>query len=111
MVSAWRAGEIDSQEAAEALLAITTASVELPLFVDLRTLIDSGLEPERPTIAEILPCRPLLYACRLNEIHSEPGLGKTNIALSIARCVIEDGGHVIWLDPEDTPAGTPFAAA
>jgi hypothetical protein len=31
---------------------------------------------------------------------------KRNIGLSIARCVIEDGGHVIWLDPEDTPAGT-----
>jgi hypothetical protein len=54
------------------------------LFVDLRKIIDAGLEPECPSVAEILPGKPLLYPGRLNEIHSEPGLGKTNIGLIIA---------------------------
>jgi hypothetical protein len=99
------AGDLSREGAIEALRALGP-EIKGNLFVNLRKIIDAGLEPERATIAEILPGTSLLYAGRLNEIHSEPGLGKTNVGLSIARCVIEDGGHVIWLDPEDTPAGT-----
>jgi len=99
------AGELSREAAIEALQGLR-GEIKGNLFVNLRDIIEAGLEPERATIAEILPGRPLLYAGRLNEIHGEPSVGKTNIGLSIARCVIEDGGHVIWLDPEDTPAGT-----
>jgi hypothetical protein len=79
---------------------------EADLFIDLQKIIDSGLEPERPTVAEILPGKYLLYAGRLNEIHAEPSIGKTNIALSAAISVMSNGGHVLFIDPEDTAVGT-----
>lgn len=100
------AGDLSREEAIEELQAIGPKVTKEELFVDLRKIIDAGLEPERPTVAKIPTGDCLLYAGRLNEIHGEPGGGKTNIALNLVRCVIEDGGHVIWLDPEDTPAGT-----
>ncbi len=76
------------------------------LFVDLEEIINGGLQPERPTVAEILPGKCLLYAGRLNEIHAEPSIGKTNIAINIASSVLSDGGHVLFIDPEDTAIGT-----
>ena len=72
------------------------------LFVDLSELIANGLKPERPSVARLSPDRYLLYKGRTNEIHSEPGVGKTNLALCFALRAMEDGGHVVYLDPEDT---------
>jgi hypothetical protein len=61
--------------------------------------------PERPSIANVGLGACMLYAGRLNEIHGEPGTGKSNVA--IAMCIAElNAGHlVLFIDPEDTPAG------
>lgn len=75
------------------------------LFVDLGAIIANGLEPERPGVARLSPERCMLYKGRINEIHSEPGVGKTNLALCFALAVIKEGGHVLFIDPEDTPSG------
>jgi hypothetical protein len=75
------------------------------LFVDLGKIIANGLEPERPSVARISPERCMLYKGRINEIHSEPGVGKTNLALCFAQTVTKEGGHVVFIDPEDTPVG------
>ena len=75
------------------------------LFVDLGKIIANGLEPERPSVARLSPERCMLYKGRMNEIHSEPGVGKTNLALCFAQAVMKEGGHVLFIDPEDTPVG------
>ena len=46
--------------------------------------------------------RGLFYRYELNEIHSEPGRGKTWIALVAAAHVAAAGGRVLILDPEST---------
>ncbi len=73
------------------------------LFADLAKLIAEGLEPERPTIAPVLPeggC--LLYRGRLNEIHGEPCVGKTNVALALCLPLLREGQGVLYIDPEDS---------
>ena len=37
-------------------------------------------------------------------MHGEPSVGKTNILLAAAGAVLEKGGKVFFLDPEDSPA-------
>jgi hypothetical protein len=97
-------GEISGEEAIKRLQSLPDTN-EGELFVNLGRIIEGGLQPERPTVAQTPTGKCLLYAARLNEIHSEPSVGKTNVALSLARSVIEDGGHVVYIDPEDTPEG------
>ena len=81
------------------------SKAEPPPFVDLRPFIENGCQPERPGIADVGLDACMLYAGRLNEIHGEPGTGKSNVA--IAMCIAElNAGHlVLFIDPEDTPAG------
>ena len=67
--------------------------------------ISQGFQPERPSVASITAEKPLLYAGRLNEIHAEPGVGKTNLAVLLCIATLNEGGHVLFLDPEDTPLG------
>jgi hypothetical protein len=78
---------------------------EAPLFVDLGDLVRRGLPREYPSIAPALDGRCLLYKGRLNEIHAEPGLGKTNVACAFVVLVVRAGGTALFLDPEDTPHG------
>ena len=56
-------------------------------------------------MARISPERCMLYKGRINEIHGRPGVGKTNLALCFALTVMKEGGHVVLIDPEDTPVG------
>ncbi len=81
------------------------SKAEPPPFIDLRPFIENGCQPERPGIADVGLGACMLYAGRLNEIHGEPGTGKSNVA--IAMCIAElNAGHlVLFIDPEDTPAG------
>lgn len=75
------------------------------LFADIRKLMAAGLEPERPTVAPVLPeggC--LLYRGRLNEIHGEPSVGKTNVALALCLPLLAEGRSILYIDPEDTAA-------
>lgn len=76
-----------------------------PSFIDFEELLSEELQQEVPSVAEIWPGTCLFYRGRLNEAHSEPGLGKTNVLSSATIRVIQGGGTVIYIDPEDTPRG------
>jgi hypothetical protein len=74
-------------------------------FVDLGPYLDGTATQEVPNVAEIWKGRSLFYEGRLNEIHAEPGTGKTNVLM--AACILEIalGGRILYIDPEDTPKG------
>jgi hypothetical protein len=76
-----------------------------PPFVDLCPYLSGEIEAEKPTIAEVSPGRCLLYKGRINELHGEPGHGKSNVAISAMNAVLAAGGVVVYIDPEDTPMG------
>ena len=77
----------------------------LPKFIDLREFIENGCEPEFPTVADVGIGKGMLYAGRINEIHGEPGTGKSNVAIAMSNAVMKSGGTVLYIDPEDVPAG------
>lgn len=74
------------------------------LFIDLTQYLDGKIEMPKPTMAEVMPGKFLFYAEAVNEVHGEPAVGKTNILLAAAGKVLEAGGKVFYLDPEDIPA-------
>jgi hypothetical protein len=76
-----------------------------PNFIDLAPYLSGDFEQEKPSVAEALPGRSLFYAGRLNEIHGEPGDGKTNVAIAAVNLILAQGGRVLYIDPEDTPQG------
>jgi hypothetical protein len=73
-------------------------------FVDLTPWLDGTAKPIVPEVAEIWPGRCLFYCEAVNEIHGEPGIGKSNVLLAAAGRVLSAGGAVVYLDPEDSPA-------
>ena len=98
-------GKIDRAEAVEALGGIQSAAIKPPRFTDFKPIVESGFKRETPSVCEAMPGRCLLYPGRLNEFHGESGIGKTNISLAIASRIMEAGGIVLFLDPEDNPQG------
>jgi hypothetical protein len=72
-----------------------------PRFANFANLIADGFRRELPILCEYDQGRFLLYIGRANEIHGEPGIGKTNIALCVCAQVMRAGRHVVYLDPED----------
>jgi hypothetical protein len=76
-----------------------------PNFIDLRPHLTGTVKQEVPTVANMGNGIRLFYAGRLNEVHGEPGTGKSNVLIAAACSVARDGGTVIYIDPEDTPAG------
>lgn len=72
------------------------------LFADIGAILAAGLEPERPTVAEYLNGRALLYSGRINEIHGEPGTGKSNLGAVFSIPVLTAGRPVMYIDPEDS---------
>ena len=75
-----------------------------PLFIDLRKILAGEFKPELPDVGSILDGSFLFYSARLNEVHGAPSDGKTNIGLGVGAQVLNDGGTVLFLDPEDTAA-------
>lgn len=98
-------GEISPTDAAEALLGIQSVGTRPPQFVDFKPILEGGIKREMPAVCEAMPGKFLLYAGRLNEFHGESGIGKTNINLAIASSIMQAGGLVLFLDPEDNPNG------
>ena len=76
-----------------------------PRFTNFSLMMETGFKRELPSICEHTPGGFLLYRGRCNEIHGEPSVGKTNIALVICSEVMKAGGTVLFLDPEDNPQG------
>jgi hypothetical protein len=77
---------------------------EPPPFVDLGPFIEGTCGPEKPSVASIGDTC-LFYAGRVNEIHGEPGVGKSNVFYGAMKPTLEAGGSVLFIDPEDTPQG------
>jgi hypothetical protein len=77
-----------------------------PPFIDLGPYMAGEVEQEVPTVGELWRDVCLFYAGRLNAIHGEPGVGKSNVLYATALDVLAKGGEVLWIDPEDTPQGT-----
>ena len=98
-------GKIDRAEAVESLAGIQSAAIKPPRFTDFKPIVEGGFQRETPAVCEAMPGRFLLYAGRLNEFHGESGIGKTNISLAIASRIMDAGGIVLFLDPEDNPQG------
>lgn len=71
------------------------------IFTPLDEILNGDFAPELPTIGQIESGGALLYAGRLNEIHGEPSVGKTNISLAIVASVLAENRNVIFADPED----------
>ena len=78
---------------------------EFPLFVDLSPFLDGTYHQEVPTVSKTFGTKCLFYAGRLNEIHAEPATGKTNVLMAASVAELEEGGTVLYIDPEDTPEG------
>lgn len=76
-----------------------------PSFVDLAPYLDGSAKQEVPDVAQAWAGRCLFYAGRLNEAHGAPGHGKTNALMAACNEVLNDGGNVLYIDPEDTPRG------
>jgi len=76
-----------------------------PLFVDLGPILDGKLERERPSIAPVSEDRFLFYKGRLNSIHGEPSVGKTNLLIYAINVSLAAGLRVVYIDPEDNPTG------
>jgi len=100
-------GHIGRAELIERLTAIEEDSrVESgdvsDLFADVGKILSAELEPERPSVSEYSKGEFLFYAGRLNEIHGEPGTGKSNINLLASMTVLATGRPVLYIDPEDS---------
>jgi DNA-binding transcriptional ArsR family regulator len=80
--------------------------VSTPLFTDLSPYLSGDLKLERPSVTEMWdPETCLFYRGRVNEVHSEPGIGKTNTLIASVIPEIRKGQKVVYIDPEDTPLG------
>lgn len=98
-------GGIEAEDAAEELASIKTTVAKPPLFADFKQILAGKCPREMPSVCEAMPGRFILYAGRINELHGESGVGKSNINLTIAHRIMRDGGTVLFLDPEDNPQG------
>jgi hypothetical protein len=84
---------------------VAPAAPEPPPFVDLGPYLSGDIKAEKPSVAEVMTGRCLLYAGRINEVHGEPGTGKSNVAIAAMNKSLSAGGVVLYIDPEDTPLG------
>jgi hypothetical protein len=75
------------------------------LFIDLQPYLEGDIKLEKPSVAECREGVYLFYAGRLNEIHAEPGVGKSNVLMQATILVTNAGGRVLYIDPEDKPSG------
>lgn len=98
--------------AAEGLVDLTTggdfdaAAASSYEVIDLADLL-AGREPDvAPFHLRRDDGAGLIYPGRIHDIHAEPSVGKTWVALLATKEVLEDGGGVLYLDYEDTHRGT-----
>lgn len=96
----------DAARSGEAIDASLTDLRAAPTPTGLRWAdwdsIETDVDLERAELLARSDGRHLLYAGRLHSIQSEPGLGKTWLALAAVAAVLEIGGAAVMLDYEDT---------
>lgn len=79
------------------------ANTREPAFTPLAGFLDGTVTMPKPNLAEAMPGKFLFYRGRVNEIHSEPGTGKTNALVECINRTLEDpAAIVLYIDPEDT---------
>lgn len=71
------------------------------LFLDLSQLAQGVELPPQPTVYEREDGQGLFYRGCVNDIHGEPGTGKSLIAQTACAQELTAGRHVIYLDYED----------
>lgn len=71
------------------------------LFLDLSELANGVELPPQPTVYEREDGQGLFYRGCVNDIHGEPGTGKSLIAQTACAQELKAGRHVIYLDYED----------
>jgi len=70
--------------------------------VDLAELFSGDHRPPAPTLCPRGDGQPLLYAGKCHAFNGESESGKTWAALIACVQIVRDGGHVLYLDFEDT---------
>jgi hypothetical protein len=73
--------------------------------VDLTPYLDGTTAPEVPTLLRRADGHSLIYPGRVHWLSGEPEALKTWLALLCCAQVLTDGGEVLYLDFEDSPAG------
>lgn len=101
LVEAARAGAAVGPLVAQ-LAALTTGGVDDSTLheVDLSTVLAEPDDAERPTVLRRTDGRALLYRRRVNEIHGEPGNGKTMLALAAVAGEVAAGRTAVVVDVE-----------
>jgi hypothetical protein len=69
--------------------------------VDLTAALRGDKVRSEPTILRRSDGRHLFYEGQVNYLHGADGVGKSYVALFANKDVLDDGGHVVWLDWED----------
>jgi hypothetical protein len=69
--------------------------------VDLTAALRGDKTRAEPTILRRSDGRHLLYEGQVNYLHGADGVGKSYVALFATKDVLDDDGHVVWLDWED----------
>lgn len=86
-----------------------TASGSTWARVDLRDtiagLVAGTLHRAAPTVAPVRGGTALFYRGKVNGLAGESGAGKTWTLLHAAAGILDDGGHVLYIDHEDDAAG------
>jgi hypothetical protein len=101
-------GFITPEEAIDRLNEISSSSSlveEGGLFEELGPYLEGEVKQEVPTIGKAWEGRSLFYAGRLNELHAEPSVGKTNVFMAAMRGELDQGRQIIFIDPEDNATG------
>ena len=76
------------------------------IFTDLGPYFAGDFQLEKPSVGQMWDNdHHLFYKGRVNEIHSEPGIGKTNVLIATVIAEIREGKKVLYIDPEDSPQG------
>jgi Bifunctional DNA primase/polymerase, N-terminal/AAA domain len=69
--------------------------------VDLTAALRGDKTRSHPTILRRSDGRYLFYEGQVNYLHGADGVGKSYVALFGCKDVLDNGGHVVWLDWED----------
>lgn len=68
-------------------------------------LVAGTLRRAAPTVAPVRGGTALFYPGKVNGLAGESGAGKTWTLLHAAAGILDDGGHVVYIDHEDDAAG------
>lgn len=92
-------------DAVGAPTASGTTWTRVDLGATVAGLVAGTLRRAAPTVAPIRGGTGLFYPGKVNGLAGESGAGKTWTLLHAAAGILEDGGHVVYIDHEDDAAG------